>query len=81
MRYLVKIGGFLLYSPSLIITVLAYGGFAGTIILISIFCASSVGYLVGAYLRQPIVEKITGRKTEEKKHPTSIITILEYRPW
>lgn len=60
---------FLLVIPTpllMVVSVLAYGAFLGAaLILIAVFCASSVGYIIGAYLGTPVVEKIIGRKTEE----------------
>lgn len=61
---------FLLVIPTpllMVVSVLAYGAFLGAaLILVAVFCASSVGYAIGAYLGTPVVEKIIGRKTEEK---------------
>ncbi len=61
---------FLLVIPTpllMVVTVLAYGAIIGSIIiLVAVFSASTIGYLIGAYLGQPIVGKLMGRKTEEK---------------
>lgn len=60
---------FLLVIPTpllMIVSVLAYGAFLGALlILVAVFCASSVGYSIGAYLGTPVVDKIVGKKTEE----------------
>ena len=61
---------FLLVVPTpllMVVTVLAYGPFGGTaIILAAVFCASSIGYVLGAYLGTPLVERLLGTKTEKK---------------
>lgn len=61
---------FLLVVPTpllMVVTVLAYGPWLGVaIILVAIFCASSIGYTLGAFLGTPIVEKLVGVKTEKK---------------
>lgn len=61
---------FLLVIPTpllMVISVLAYGPIWGSgIILIAVFCASSVGYMIGIYLGPPVVEKILGQKGEKK---------------
>ena len=47
--------------------ILAYGPVWGSlIILAAVFCASSVGYFIGRYFGEYLVEKIIGRKTEKK---------------
>lgn len=60
---------FLLVIPTpllMVVSVLAYGAFLGAIlILVAVFCASSAGYAIGAYLGTPVVDKIVGKKTEE----------------
>ena len=61
---------FLLVIPSpllMAVTVLAYGPWGGSvIILVAIFCASSFGYMLGAYLGTPVIEKLLGTSTEKK---------------
>lgn len=61
---------FLLVIPTpllMVVSVLAYGAIGGGIlILVSVFVASSIGYAIGAYLGTPVVERLLGRKTEEK---------------
>jgi len=61
---------FLIIIPSIalmVVSVLAYGPIWGSvIILLSVFTASSVGYAIGNYFGDFIVEKIIGSKTEQK---------------
>lgn len=61
---------FLIIIPSvalMVVSVLAYGPFWGSlIILVSVFTASSVGYAVGSYFGNIIIQKIIGTKTENK---------------
>tara|TARA_R100000935_G_scaffold15425_2_gene30864 strand:+ start:81258 stop:81953 length:696 start_codon:yes stop_codon:yes gene_type:complete len=61
---------FLLVVPSLalmVVSILAYGPIWGSvIILVAVFAASSVGYLIGRYLGQTVVLKLLGAKTENK---------------
>ncbi|MBL3655243.1 TVP38/TMEM64 family protein [Fulvivirga sediminis] len=61
---------FLIVIPSpllMVVSVLAYGPWWGSlIILVSVFCASSIGYIIGAYLGPPVVKKILGPKAEGK---------------
>ncbi len=61
---------FLIVIPTpllMVVTVLAYGPWAGAIILfIAIFLASSFGYFIGRYFGPVIVEKLIGHKTEKK---------------
>ena len=61
---------FLIIIPSvalMVVSVLAYGPIWGSIIiLLSVFTASSVGYAIGNYFGDFIVEKIIGSKTEQK---------------
>lgn len=61
---------FLLVLPSLglmLVSILAYGPVWGSlIILVSIFTASSVGYVIGRYLGSVMVKKLIGSKTEKK---------------
>lgn len=61
---------FLLVIPTpllMVVTVLAYGPYGGTaIILAAVFCASSIGYMLGAYLGTPLIERLLGTKSEKK---------------
>jgi uncharacterized membrane protein YdjX (TVP38/TMEM64 family) len=61
---------FLLVIPTpllMVVCVLAFGPFWGTlIILVAIFTASSIGYMIGAYLGPPVVGKLLGRKGQRK---------------
>lgn len=61
---------FLIVIPTpllMVVSVLAYGSILGVlIILAAVFCASSLGYMIGAYLGPPIVEKIFGAKSEKR---------------
>ena len=61
---------FLLVIPSpllMVVSVLAYGPIFGSlIILAAVFCASTIGYLIGAYLGPPVVAKILGPKSEKQ---------------
>jgi uncharacterized membrane protein YdjX (TVP38/TMEM64 family) len=61
---------FLLVIPTpllMVVSVLAYGPVFGSIIILAaVFCASSVGYFLGAYLGPPVVEKILGPKGEKQ---------------
>lgn len=61
---------FLLVIPSvllMVISVIAYGPVGGILIILSgIFAASSVGYMLGAYLGPVTVNKLIGDKTEKK---------------
>ena len=61
---------FLMVIPSVIImviAVLAYGPWLGSLItIIGIFCSASVGYLVGDYLGDVGVEKLIGEKALNK---------------
>lgn len=61
---------FLLVIPSLalmVVSILAYGPIWGSlIVLVSIFTASSIGYLIGRYFGPVIVEKLIGHKSEKK---------------
>lgn len=61
---------FLLVIPTpllMVVTVLAYGPWVGVaIILVAIFCASSIGYALGALLGTPLIERLLGAKTEKK---------------
>lgn len=55
-------------SPILIgVAILGYGAVWGSIIaVIAIFTASTVGYIVGAYLGPPFVAKLLGQSTKQK---------------
>ncbi len=55
-------------SPILIgVAVLGYGPVWGSLIgIAAIFCASTVGYIIGAYLGPPFVKKILGSSTKRK---------------
>ncbi|MBK6264268.1 TVP38/TMEM64 family protein [Marivirga sp. S37H4] len=61
---------FLIIVPTpflMVATILAYGPYWGSlIILVAIFCASTVGYAIGAYLGTGVVKKILGGKSERK---------------
>jgi uncharacterized membrane protein YdjX (TVP38/TMEM64 family) len=61
---------FLLVIPTvllMVISVVAYGPVWGTIIiLLGIFAASSVGYLIGAFLGPVTISRLIGDKTEKK---------------
>ncbi|MEX2568619.1 MAG: VTT domain-containing protein [Cyclobacteriaceae bacterium] len=61
---------FLLVIPSvvvMVVSIIAYGPVFGTlIILMSIFCASSIGYAIGKSLGTPIIDRIVGAKSERK---------------
>lgn len=61
---------FLIVIPSpflMVATILAYGPYWGSLIIfVSIFCASSVGYAIGALLGTAAVKKILGDKYERK---------------
>ena len=61
---------FLLVIPSIllmVVAILAYGPFWGSIIVfVSVFAASSIGYLIGNYFGDSIVTKIIGKKSQEK---------------
>lgn len=61
---------FLLIIPTIalmVVSILAYGPIWGSLIIfVAVYCASTVGYLIGAYLGPVIVEKLLGVKTERK---------------
>lgn len=61
---------FLLVIPTpllMVVTVLAYGGVWGAVIILAaVFCASSIGYMLGAYLGTPLIERLLGTKSEKK---------------
>lgn len=61
---------FLLVIPTpllMVVSVLAYGPiWGGLLILLAVFSASSVGYMIGSYLGPPVVDRIIGHKGEQK---------------
>ena len=61
---------FLLVIPTIllmVVAVLAYGPVWGSIIILAaVFCASTVGYLIGRYLGEVAVLKLLGKKSEKK---------------
>lgn len=61
---------FLLIIPTIalmVVSVIAYGPIWGSLIIfVAVYCASTVGYLIGAYLGPVLVEKLLGVKTEKK---------------
>ncbi|WP_276167994.1 TVP38/TMEM64 family protein [Zobellia alginiliquefaciens] len=61
---------FMIVVPSIMLmvaSILAYGPIWGSILILgAVFSASSVGYLIGKLLGQDRVERIIGRKTENK---------------
>lgn len=61
---------FLLVIPTpllMVVSVVAYGPVKGSfIILIAIFCASSIGYGIGAYFGTPLIERLLGAKSKDK---------------
>lgn len=61
---------FLLIIPTIalmVVSIIAYGPIWGSLIIfVAVYCASTVGYLIGAYLGPVIVEKLLGAKTEKK---------------
>ncbi len=61
---------FLFVVPTIllmVISVLAYGPFWGTVLtLIAVVAASSVAYMIGAYLGPVTISKLMGDKTEKK---------------
>ncbi|GEQ85706.1 hypothetical protein ULMS_12140 [Patiriisocius marinistellae] len=60
---------FLLVIPSvalIVVSILAYGPIWGSlIILVAVFAASTVGYVIGRYLGETFIMKLLGRKTEK----------------
>lgn len=72
---------FLLIIPTIllmVVSVLAYGPIWGSlIILVSVFAASSVGYVIGRYLSQSFIMDLLGEKTEK----TIEQSIEEYGFW
>lgn len=61
---------FLIIIPTIllmVVCILAYGPIWGSlIVLIAVYLASSVGYLIGNYLGEFTVQKLIGAKTERK---------------
>lgn len=61
---------FLIIIPTIllmVVSILAYGPIWGSlIILIAVFAASSVGYIMGNYFGHSLVLKLLGQKTERK---------------
>lgn len=61
---------FLIIIPTIllmVVSILAYGPIWGSlIILIAVFAASSVGYIIGNYFGHSLVLKLLGQKTERK---------------
>lgn len=61
---------FLLVIPTpllMVVSVLAYGPWkGGAIILLAIFCASSVAYAIGAFFGSPLIERLLGKKAKDK---------------
>jgi len=61
---------FLFVVPSvvvMVVSIIAYGPLYGTIIILTaIFCASSLGYMIGKVLGTSFIEKIVGRKSNGK---------------
>lgn len=61
---------FLLIIPTIalmVVAILAYGPILGSLIVFAaVFAASTVGYLIGAYLGPVIVEKLIGVRSEKK---------------
>jgi uncharacterized membrane protein YdjX (TVP38/TMEM64 family) len=61
---------FLLVIPSIVlmvVSIVAYGPILGTIIiLVAIFSASTVGYVIGRYFGEAFVMKLLGKQTENK---------------
>jgi len=61
---------FLIIIPSIllmVVAILAYGPLWGSVlILVAVYAASSVGYVLGRYFGQFFADKILGRKTEKK---------------
>ncbi|WP_034921798.1 TVP38/TMEM64 family protein [Gillisia sp. CAL575] len=61
---------FLLVIPTIalmVVSILAYGPIWGSlIILVSVFAASTVGYLIGRYPSQSFIIKLLGQRTKKK---------------
>lgn len=61
---------FLLVIPTpllMVVSVIAYGPWkGGAIILVAIFCASSVAYAIGSYFGTPVIERLLGKKSKDK---------------
>src|SRR5690606_14391998 len=60
---------FLLVIPTpllMVVSVVAFGPVKGAVIvLIAIFCASSIGYGIGAYFGTPLIERLLGAKSKD----------------
>ena len=59
---------FVIPSPILmLVAIIVYGPYIGTIVsLVAIFCASSLGYGLGAYFGSRLVDRFVGSTTNEK---------------
>ena len=61
---------FLIIVPTvvlMVVSILAYGPIWGSLlVLVAVFAASSVGYAVGNYFGEALIENVIGRKTESK---------------
>lgn len=61
---------FLIVVPTIalmVVSILAYGPIWGSLIIfMSVFSASTVGYMIGSFLGKGRVERIIGQKTEKK---------------
>jgi uncharacterized membrane protein YdjX (TVP38/TMEM64 family) len=61
---------FLIVIPSwllIIVSIIAYGPIWGSlIVMVAIFAASSVGYMIGKYFGPALVQRLIGYKTERK---------------
>src|SRR5690606_40001541 len=51
----------------MVVSVIAYGPVKGAlIILVAIFCASSIGYGIGAYFGTPLIDRLLGDRSKTK---------------
>lgn len=61
---------FLIVIPTIllmVVSILAYGPIWGSlIILVAVFVASTIGYIIGNYFGQAFILKLLGKKTEQK---------------
>lgn len=61
---------FLLVIPTIllmVVCILAYGPYWGSLIVfVSVFSASTVGFFIGRYFGSDLVERLIGKKSEEK---------------
>ncbi|WP_203295247.1 TVP38/TMEM64 family protein [Luteirhabdus pelagi] len=61
---------FLIIVPTvvlMVVSILAYGPIWGSLlVLVAVFAASSVGYAIGNYFGEALIENVIGRKTESK---------------